>query len=237
MPRRFTRASEQRFTLTPGDFTISGDFTNIIWVRWLTFSGTDPQYFMSGGDFAQPNSWNTFIGAPGFENNWRVFIVADDNSGIQSAHASPSSSDREGLWTPTVIRRTGTSLDVFVVSRTNIMTETFNSPYSLANLVIGARTDFDAARFFDGEIGHLAHYTTALSNDAVDDLMDGENPLTVRDRYGATLQRYFPMDEPSGNIVDRVSRTVVGTAVNSPGAGLGTDPVNRYDKRSIILVT
>lgn len=36
------------------------------------------------------------------------------------------------------------------------------------------------------------------------------------------------MNEESGNVVDLISGTVVGTAVNAPGSGLGTDPVSAY---------
>lgn len=231
MPRRFTRASAQHFSFNPADFDIVGDFTTLLWVRWMTFSGTNPQYVMSGGAFADMNSWNIFMGAPGASNDWRAYIYDASATGVSMDDGSlGSASDDEAIWTPIVIRRTGDASSMFIASIGNEYEGSFTNgaAFTLANLYLGTRADFDADRRFDGELAHLAHFTTALSDAAVAELLAGVNPQDVRDDYSAALQRYFPLNEASGNAVDLISGTVVGTDVNAVGAGLGTDPVAAY---------
>jgi hypothetical protein len=232
MARRFVRASQHRFNFTVSDFDFSGDFTTLIWVKNISYSGTTPSYFMSGGVFASPNSLNLFTAPSGNTNDWRVFILDSDGDGPQSSGGggtTPTASERVGLWTPVIVRRTSGLVEHIVLSRSNTIQSggSFGPTFTLSNLQIGGRSDLNANRFLDGELAHLAHFTTSLNNSAVDELLGGENPTVVANRYSANLARYFPMEESSGNIIDIIGGAV-GTAVNSPRIGETLPPVRRF---------
>lgn len=225
MPRFFTRADQDRFTLAANSLDLSGDFCTLIWVRWTAFAGGSPQSFLSYGDFATANSWHTYL-LPAINGNaWVAYLLHSGGWGI-GEYVTPLTP--VGEWRAVVVRRVGTTLSVYVGSRSTGINEPGAGQTFTQNstMFVGASPDLASDTHFEGDLAHFAHYTGTVSDAAVDALMAGGNPLAVRDTYSLTLQRYWPMNGTTGNEVDVVSGTLELVAVNSPSAGVGADPVD-----------
>ena len=234
MSRTFVRANGNYMTLDPADFTFSGDFTMLVWVRHTT-SGTAPSYCIAIGDLGSPNSLTLFLGTTVGTNDWRAFIYDSTGDGFGSGITSPSVSSLLDTWVPMIVRRSGTDISFYVVSRTNELTAgSFGPTFAPTTFLLGAQSLLDADRFFEGEIAHLAHYTSALSDAAVDSLFAGANPRQVALTYGVTLQRYFSLDATTGDEIDVISGTVTAVATDNPAAGTTSAPVSPFNRRNAI---
>jgi hypothetical protein len=78
--------------------------------------------------------------------------------------------------------------------------------------------------FFDGHLSSLSLWTAALSSANVLTLYNGGKPGNVSASGISNLAAWLPLDETSGNFIDRTSTGADGVPINTPTQGVADVP-------------
>lgn len=183
-----------------------------VWTYVSDNAGNYFQYLLSNGTLSANSTFNLVLGEAGSANANQWFVRAVDADGTAGSLSAVDLPGADSIWRLIIVQRdeVGGDLELWFCEPKGGATLThsiaipagFDIVNSAGNLIIGARADLNADRFYGSTAAEIFKGNFALTEAQIEALAWGLPIKTLAAQLGYTLDLYLPMWHAEATLID-----------------------------------